>query len=170
MLPPQISRYPSFKPSTLIHPSHPLTITLSAAKISTRARGEGKAPRINPTAGIHDSPTLQHLHPTLHSAPQLIMAEAAAAGIHRGGLRRQAFSTGDLQALQPAPEDAPVRVGPPPAGLSRGPLVVVGSSRALPRLESVPEGATAAPSDPNRCMCARVLQIPVDISNELGFL
>lgn len=72
---------------------------------------------------------------------QLIMAEAAAAGIHRGGMRRQAFSTGDLQALQPAPENAPIAAAPAPLLLSQAPPAA--ASRA-PRLESVPEGSTTA--------------------------
>ena len=43
----------------------------------------------------------------LSHAAQVIMEEMRAAGLHRpGGFRRQAFSLGDLTALQP-PVDAP---------------------------------------------------------------
>ncbi len=66
----------------------------------------------------------------------MIMSEAAAAGIHRGGMRRHAFSTGDLQALLPDPDEAPLTLGPPPPSVLR-----MGSiSLRTPRLESVPEG------------------------------
>ena len=68
---------------------------------------------------------------------QMIMAEAAAAGIHRSGMRRHAFSTGDLQALQPNPDEAPLSFGPPPSSVFR-----MGSmALRAPRLESVPEGS-----------------------------
>ena len=73
----------------------------------------------------------------VHLRPQMIMSEAAAAGIHRSGMRRHAFSTGDLQALQPDPDEAPLSLGPPPPGVLRMSSV----SLRAPRLESVPEGS-----------------------------
>ena len=38
---------------------------------------------------------------------QVIMAAAKAAGLHKGGLRRTAFSMGDLSALQPPGPPSP---------------------------------------------------------------
>jgi len=77
-------------------------------------------------------PALQHVNICL----QMIMSEAAAAGIHRSGMRRHAFSTGDLQALLPDPDEAPLILGPPPPSVLR----MTSISLRTPRLESVPEG------------------------------
>mmetsp|Transcript_4162 Transcript_4162/g.11731 ORF Transcript_4162/g.11731 Transcript_4162/m.11731 type:complete len:368 (-) Transcript_4162:545-1648(-) len=50
---------------------------------------------------------LEYLNPKADSSDdenlskRIVMAEAAAAGLHKGGLRRAAFSMGDLQALNP---------------------------------------------------------------------
>ena len=42
--------------------------------------------------------------------PQVVFAEAHAAGLFKGGIRRAAFSMGDLQALQPPePPSLPAR-------------------------------------------------------------
>ena len=40
-------------------------------------------------------------------ATQVVFAEAQAAGLFKGGIRRAAFSMGDLQALQPPEHHSP---------------------------------------------------------------
>ncbi|KAK9819206.1 hypothetical protein WJX74_004583 [Apatococcus lobatus] len=75
---------------------------------------------------------------------QVVMAAAAAAGLNKGGLKRTAFSMGDLQALQPPTSGPP---SPPQMQPQRS-----GSNLSVakaPRLESVPEGAVASVATPS---------------------
>ncbi|KAK9821137.1 hypothetical protein WJX81_006664 [Elliptochloris bilobata] len=71
---------------------------------------------------------------------QVVLAARAAAGLNRGGIRRTAFSLGDLRALEvagpPSPPDTPLTVHRSASGCA-------GASRA-PRLASVPEGSVGA--------------------------
>lgn len=62
-----------------------------------------------------------------------MLAAAAAAGLNRGGLKRMAFSVGDIQALVPAGPPSPTDHS---FGHNGGSL-----SSSARRLESVPEGA-----------------------------
>ena len=98
-------------------------------------------------------PTLQHVNLWL----QMIMSEAAAAGIHRSGMRRHAFSTGDLQALLPDPDEAPLSLGPPPPSVLR-----MGSmSLRTPRLESVPEGCATHLTSTGAHSSTRYMGLPL---------
>ena len=54
------------------------------------------------------------------NAFQVVMAAAAAAGLNRNGIRRTAFSTGDLQALSVLPtKSSPSPPDPTSANLHR---------------------------------------------------
>lgn len=56
----------------------------------------------------------------LNNLFQVVMAAAAAAGLHRNGIRRTAFSTGDLQALSVLPtKNSPSPPDPTNANLHR---------------------------------------------------
>ena len=59
------------------------------------------------------SPNQQQLNGLLFSHTlykvQVVFAEAHAAGLFKGGIRRAAFSMGDLQALQPPEPTQPPR-------------------------------------------------------------
>ncbi|KAK9812677.1 hypothetical protein WJX72_001755 [[Myrmecia] bisecta] len=69
---------------------------------------------------------------------QVVMAARAAAGLDKGGIRRTAFSMGDLQALQPPPGPP----SPPDYAIAR---TISSSSVGKGRLEPVPEGDTMLP-------------------------
>ena len=95
---------------------------------------------------LHDSPPLARLTcqccSTGGHVPQVVMAAAAAAGLNRNGIRRTAFSTGDLQALSvlptknsPSPPD-PANVNLHRYSLPAGLLLVC--SKAYKPLQIIP--------------------------------
>lgn len=72
---------------------------------------------------------------------QVVMAAAAAAGLNRNGIRRTAFSTGDLQALSVMPsKSSPSPPDPAHASLHR--TISANLVSAQPSLATVPEGST----------------------------
>ncbi|KAL3140530.1 hypothetical protein ABBQ32_005110 [Trebouxia sp. C0010 RCD-2024] len=81
---------------------------------------------------------------SLHEHPndrQVVMAAAAAAGLNRNGIRRTAFSTGDLQALSVLPsKSSPSPPDPVHVNLHR--TISSSSVSAQPSLATVPEGST----------------------------
>ena len=72
--------------------------------------------------------------------PQVVMAAAAAAGLNRNGIRRTAFSTGDLQALSVLPnKNSPSPPDPANANLHR--YTSSCQSAAKPVNHSTPHGS-----------------------------
>lgn len=71
---------------------------------------------------------------------QVVMAAAAAAGLNRNGIRRTAFSTGDLQALSVLPPKSSPSP-PDPAHVNLHRTISTSSVSAQPSLATVPEGS-----------------------------